>query len=93
MQTGLLLNTQWDAFYTVRDNLVPQWGVPGACQPDLGVLCWGTGIKKNLSQLTVTETGWRIERNYHHAHKHKHTHILINTILQRQKRIYACIYT
>ena len=47
--TGPLSNTQWDAFDTVRNNLVLVQGVPGACQPDLGFLSWGTGIRESPS--------------------------------------------
>lgn len=69
-ETGLLSNTQWDAFDTVRNNLVLVQGVPETCQPDLGFFCWGTGISESPTQLTVTEAGWWKCRNYRHTHRH-----------------------
>lgn len=80
---GLLLNTQWDAFDSVRNNLAPVQGVPGACQHDLGFLCWGTAIRESPSQLTVTEagecTGIAPQLDYH-TDTQSHVHIRSNIV-------------
>lgn len=46
---GLLLNAQWDAFDTVRNNLARPQPVPGVCQADLGSSCWAPGIRESPS--------------------------------------------
>lgn len=81
---GLLLNTQWDAFDSVRNNLAPVQGVPGACQHDLGFLCWGTAIRESPSPLTVTGAGEcsgitpQLDTHpptHRHTNMHSHVHI------------------
>lgn len=77
---GLLLNTQWDAFDSVRSNLVLVQSVPGACQHDLGFL-WSSGrVSLNWLWLELANAqGLPSHCNRTPTHTQSHVHKRSNT--------------